>query len=157
MIESADNSLRQGLEGRSFRATLRLYLLSLCALIPIVGVLIAIRGFEFTFRYIPLIVTALVIIQYVVSYAPLDLPSRANPALKCMRVFEWIGTPVMYLTVAIVAVFNRVNSVKIAGRLSRRQLNLQAAIVSSALIIVLAMCLLIIPTTYHAARGSGGF
>jgi HEAT repeat protein len=60
--------LREGIEGRSLKATLRLYLLGLMVLAPAAAVLALIFGGQASFVTTPLLVLILVASEYVISY-----------------------------------------------------------------------------------------
>ena len=83
MTESFRSEIRHGLEGRSFRSTLRLYITGMAVLAPVVTTLIWIYGFDVTFKIAPFLVVTLAIVQYCISYLPVsvrEVESESQPA-----------------------------------------------------------------------------
>lgn len=67
--------LRNGLEGRSLKATLWMYLCGILLLAP-VGILVAFfYGASTSFRAAPVLVLILVLIEYAIAYSPSSLPT----------------------------------------------------------------------------------
>lgn len=60
--------LREGIEGRSLTATLRLYLIGLTVLAPVGAVVALVFGFQTSIVSTPLLVLILVAGEYLVSY-----------------------------------------------------------------------------------------
>ena len=60
--------LREGIEGRSLTATLRLYLIGLMVLGPVAALLALVFGGHTSIVATPLLVFILVAVEYVISY-----------------------------------------------------------------------------------------
>lgn len=60
--------VREGIDGRSLKATLRLYLVGLMLLGPVAAVLAVVLGIQTSFVTTPLLVLILVAVEYAVSY-----------------------------------------------------------------------------------------